>query len=89
MAVSQGVPVPYAGNVWVQSDNWGLTWRPDQIGLVGPGTMPCAAPIRSADGTNLLPVYTWDDNETPMESVLYRSDDGGHTWSEPIVMAVD
>ena len=96
-AVRGGVPQPFPteypfrtpGTYWIESDNWGLTWRPDRIRLVGMGTMPCAAPVMSANGMILLPVYTWDDKKSPMESVLYRSIDEGHIWSEPIIMARD
>lgn len=84
-----GVP-PFAysnvGALWCWSDNYGLTWRLEHAILVGEAAQACAPPVRTADGTLLIPAYVSLGGD-PNSSVLYRSHDGGATWSEGTVMA--
>ena len=75
------------GALWCWSDNYGLTWRLEHAILVGDKAQACAPPVRTADGTLLIPAYVSLGGASPNSSVLYRSDDGGATWSEGTVMA--
>ena len=75
------------GALWCWSDNFGLTWRLEHAILVGDKAQACAPPVRTADGTLLIPAYTSLGRSHLCSSVLYRSLDGGATWSEATVMA--
>ena len=75
------------GALWCWSDNYGLTWRLEHAILVGDKAQACAPPVRTADGTLLIPAYASLGGTNLSSSVLYRSHDGGATWSEGTVMA--
>jgi hypothetical protein len=75
------------GALWCWSDNYGLTWRLEHAILVGDKAQACAPPVRTADGTLLIPAYVSLGGANLCSSVLYRSHDGGETWSEGTVMA--
>ena len=75
------------GALWCWSDNYGLTWRLEHAMLVGDKAQACAPPVRTADGTLLIPAYVSLGGANLSSSVLYRSHDGGETWSEGTVMA--
>lgn len=80
-------PFRSVGAVWCWSDNYGLTWRVDRAILVGPGVQACAAPIKMQDGTLMIPAYGNIGRSKTGSSVLYRSEDGGATWSEGTFIA--
>ena len=80
-------PFRSVGAVWCWSENYGLTWRVDRNILVGPGVQACAAAIQTRDRTLLIPAYGALGRSKTGSSVLYRSTDGGATWSEGIVIA--
>ena len=83
-------PFRTPGTYWAWSDTYGLTWRPDHVVFVGPGTMPCGPPHMMHDGTLLCPVYSFREDTAPsgiVGSLLYRSCDEGRSWSGPVVMA--
>ncbi len=89
------------GAFWCWSNNYGLTWRLEHAILVGDKAQACAPPVRMTDGTLLIPAYTQlkhapnatmlypaESDRLICSSVLYRSADGGGTWSEATVMAI-
>ena len=75
------------GALWCWSDNYGLTWRIENVRLVGDHMAACAPPLRLHDGTLLLPASGALEPGAPASSVLYRSADAGVTWSPPTVIA--
>ena len=82
-------PFRTPGDYWARSNNFGFTWRPDHISMVGLGAMACGAPIRVHERALLYPGYQQVGDDDAMASVLYRSDDLGDSWSGPAVMACD
>lgn len=80
---------PYAtpGTYWAESGNYGLTWPPHQVRLLGAASMPSAAPILLADGRILCPAYSWQPGTDVMNAVAFLSPDKGDTWTQPVVMA--
>jgi hypothetical protein len=80
-------PFRTPGDFWMWSSNYGLTWRPDRITLVGEGAMACGAPIDASDGALLVPVYGQVNGDGVISSLLYRSEDRGETWTGPVVIA--
>ncbi|MAE76450.1 MAG: hypothetical protein CMJ85_06255 [Planctomycetes bacterium] len=82
-------PVRTPGSFWVRSHNFGFTWRPDQVTMIGPDSQACGAPILTDEGALLCPVYQMIGDDQAMSSVLYRSDDLGDSWSRPVVIASD
>ncbi|MCE9589310.1 MAG: glycoside hydrolase [Planctomycetes bacterium] len=76
-----------SGTLWAWSDDWGLSWPTHQTRFLGAGSMPCAAPIRLYDGALLCPAYAFDGSAATMDSIAYRSADGGANWSRPVVVA--
>lgn len=81
-------PFGLNGGYWAVSRNWGLTWQIEDFRVVDLDAMPCAAPIRAANGDILLPAYGWSGQISVQSSVLYRSADEGESWSDPTVMAL-
>lgn len=80
-------PFGLNGGYWTLSRNYGLTWQIEDFRVVDLPAMPCAAPIRSASGDILLPAYGQIEGAADWSSLLYRSSDGGSTWSKPVTMA--
>lgn len=80
-------PFGLNGGYWAVSRNYGLTWQIEDFRVVDLAAMPCAAPIRTHDGAILLPAYGVAGGATVQSSLLYRSTDGGQTWSSPVLMA--
>ena len=80
-------PFRNVGALWCWSDNYGLTWRVDHTILVGERLQACAPPIRTGDGTVMIPAYGRVGRSRTGSSVLYRSSDGGATWSEGTIIA--
>lgn len=78
-------PFGCVGGLWCWSDNHGLTWRVENTVLFADGSQCCAPPVQLSDGTLLIPVYgnfSGDDSS----AILYRSTDGGASWSMLAVM---
>ena len=75
------------GAYWCWSDNYGLTWRLDNSILVGESMQACAPPVRLSDGTLMIPAYCPIGRAKASSAVLYRSADGGRTWSDLTVIA--
>ncbi|MFC1526448.1 sialidase family protein [Candidatus Latescibacterota bacterium] len=75
------------GALWCWSDNYGLTWRVDRMILVGDRLQACAPPVQLRDGTLMIPAYGVLGRSKTGSSVLYRSSDGGATWSEAVFIA--
>ena len=84
---SHEYPFGLNGGYWVVSKNYGLTWQIEKFRVVDLAAMPCAAPIEVDDGNLLLPAYGIAGGATVQSSLLYRSTDGGNTWSGPVLMA--
>ena len=81
-------PFEIEGTFWVWSDNYGITWRLQDAVLVTTGTFACAPPLRTYDDTLLIPTYGRMRDQLPSSSsLLFRSTDGGHTWSESTFIA--
>ena len=75
------------GALWSWSDNFGLTWRLENSILVGDGMQACAPPVRLSDGTLMIPAYGSIGRTKMSSAVVYRSEDGGASWSDAIIMA--
>ncbi|NKB66228.1 MAG: hypothetical protein GKR89_04135 [Candidatus Latescibacteria bacterium] len=80
-------PFSNVGALWCWSDNYGLTWRVDNTLLVGDSMQACAPPVRLSDGTLLIPAYGSTGRSSVSSAVLYRSEDGGASWSQGTNMA--
>ncbi len=80
-------PFRNVGALWCWSDNYGTTWRIDRTTMVGAGVQSCAPPVRLADGDLMIPAYGAIGRSKMSSSMLYRSSDGGASWSEMVVMA--
>lgn len=80
-------PFRSVGALWCWSDNYGLTWRVDRTILLGHRMQACAPPVQLRDGTLMVPAYGTLGRSKTGSSVLFRSTDGGATWSEGIVIA--
>ena len=82
-------PFRNVGGFWCWSDNSGLTWPLQQNVLFAPRLQTCSTAIKLDAGTLLAPCYGSHEREITgvSSNVLYRSDDGGRTWSAPTVMA--
>lgn len=80
-------PFRNVGALWCWSDNYGLSWRVERAILVGDRMQACAPPICLADGTLMIPAYGALGRSRTGSSVLYRSSDGGATWSEAAIIA--
>ena len=80
-------PFRNVGALWCWSDNYGLTWRVDHTILVGHRMQACAAAISLQDKTLMIPAYGNLGRSKIGSSVLYRSDDGGASWSEAVLIA--
>ncbi len=76
-----------AGAYWCWSRNFGLTWRLQDAVLIDSNIQPSAPPIRLKDGTLLCPAYGIRRKGGTYQSVLYRSEDRGATWSKAITVA--
>jgi len=75
------------GAYWCWSRTYGLTWRLHDAVLVDAGIQSSAPPIRLQDGSVLCPAYGVRGRSTTYSSVLYRSDDGGASWSDAVTVA--
>ena len=75
------------GVLWCWSDNYGLTWRLENVRLAGGHMAACAPPLRLHDDLLLLPASGALEPAAPASSVLYRSANAGVTWSPPAVIA--
>lgn len=80
-------PFGLNGGYWALSRNYGFTWQIEDFRVVDLAAMPCSAPIRLHDGTLLLAAYGIAGGATVQSSLLYRSTDGGNTWSPPTLIA--
>ncbi|MFH1566764.1 MAG: sialidase family protein [Gemmatimonadota bacterium] len=80
-------PFRNVGALWCWSDNYGLTWRVDRTILVGEHMQACAPPIRRRDGTLMIPAYGVLGRGRTQSAVLYRSSDGGASWSGTVAIA--
>jgi len=80
-------PFSNVGSLWCWSDNFGLTWRVENTILVGDGLQACAPPVRLSDGTLMIPSYGDIGRSKISSSVVHRSQDGGATWSDMVIMA--
>ena len=80
-------PFRNVGALWCWSDNCGITWRVDNTILVGDGMQSCAPPVELLDGTLMIPAYGNIGRSKVSSSMLYRSSDGGKSWSEMTIMA--
>ena len=80
-------PFRTPGTYWAWSENYGLTWPPHQVSLIRPDAMPCAPPIRLADGRFLCPAYSWEPGSNLMSALFFTSRDDGRSWSDAVVMA--
>ena len=82
-------PFANVGGFWCWSENSGLTWPLHHSVLFAPKLQTCSKPIRLASGTLLAPCYGAVEQGTTgvSSNVVYHSDDGGQTWSEPTVIA--
>ena len=75
------------GAYWCWSRNYGLTWRLHDVVLIDSDIQPSAPPIRLKDGSLLCPAYGSRGRSEVYDSTLYRSEDGGATWSEAVMVA--
>jgi len=81
-------PFRNVGGFWCWSLNSGLTWQLHHNVLFAPLLQTCSAAIKLASGTLLAPCYGNLSKGIGVSSnVVYRSEDGGKTWSKPAVMA--
>lgn len=80
-------PFSNVGGLWCWSENYGLTWRVEHSALFADKMQCCAPPVQLSDGTLLIPVYGAVGRATCSSAVLYRSIDGGQTWTELSTMA--
>jgi len=80
-------PFDNVGALWCWSDNYGITWRIDNTILVGDKMQACAPPLELTDGTLMIPAYCSIGRSKVSSAMLYRSTDGGRSWSDMIVMA--
>jgi hypothetical protein len=80
-------PFSNVGSLWCWSDNFGLTWRVENTILVGDGLQACAPPVRLSGGTLMIPSYGAIGRSKISSSVVHRSEDGGATWSDMVMMA--
>jgi hypothetical protein len=80
-------PFDNVGALWCWSDNYGITWRIDNTILVGDKMQACAPPVELTDGTLMIPAYCSIGRSKVSSAMLYRSTDGGRSWSDMIVMA--
>lgn len=80
-------PFSNLGALWCWSENYGLTWRLENTILVGAGMQACAPPVQLTDGTLMIPAYGAIGRSQISSAVIYRSEDGGATWSEAELMA--
>ena len=89
MAASRPTSYPYRleGGYWVWSDDYGLTWPLCNATCLHANIQPCAPPVRLQDGTLIIPTYGRAVSLATTSSVVHRSEDGGKTWSVPLVMA--
>lgn len=80
-------PFNNVGSLWCWSDNFGLTWRVENTLLVGDGLQACAPPVRLSDNSLMIPSYGNIGRSKISSAVVHRSEDGGATWSESVIMA--
>ncbi len=82
-------PFSNVGGFWCWSNNFGLTWPLHHNVLFAPRLQTCASPVRLSSGALLAPCYgNIDQGLTGISSnVVYRSDDGGKSWSAPTLLA--
>jgi hypothetical protein len=75
------------GAYWCWSRNWGLTWRLHDAVLIDSDIQPSAPPIALKNGSLLCPAYGTSGRSKAYSSVLYRSKDGGASWSAAVTVA--
>lgn len=83
-------PFRNVGGFWCWSGTLGLTWPLHHNVLFAPKLQTCSKPIRLAKQKTLLaPCYgsLAEGLAGVSSNVVYRSDNGGRTWSRAIVMA--
>jgi len=82
-------PISTRYSVWLTlSEDNGQTWLPPRSLKVSPLAYgsPYGKIVSLPDGTLLLPVYQWDE-EQRYGSYILRSRDGGWNWDEPTLIA--
>ena len=84
---------PFSRIIVRRSEDGGYTWRPKQVIIEksrddGEGALNCSRITACEDGSLLLivdyfPPGKGEWQEDPCENILFRSTDGGQTWSGP------
>src|SRR5205823_4194934 len=88
--VEHGLATTVVGNVVLRSSDQGKTWA--EVGVADAPELAhsCSRDpiVEMPDGSHLMPVYTGAPQRSDLAWVI-RSFDGGKTWYEPTVIAID